>query len=125
MRTDRCHVLKSPTLLIYFTTKQVKQLLSELCILPLGSSTVHSKVPLTKTVMIYGPSMTGKTLLTHIATHAAGANLFDLSPRNTDGCYPGKASALMVHMVFKVVQFFVLFCFVFDIITHLSSPSIM
>jgi hypothetical protein len=32
----------------------------------------------------------------------SGANLFDLSPRNTDGKYPGKNVNMMVHMVFKV-----------------------
>jgi hypothetical protein len=33
-----------------------------------------------------------------------GANLFDLSPRNIDGRYPGKAVAMLAHMVFKVHQ---------------------
>jgi AAA+ superfamily predicted ATPase len=33
-----------------------------------------------------------------------GANFFDLSPRNTDGHYPGKAAAMMLHMVFKVAR---------------------
>ena len=32
----------------------------------------------------------------------SGANLFDLSPRNTDGKYPGKNVTMMIHMVFKV-----------------------
>ncbi len=32
----------------------------------------------------------------------AGANLIDLSPRNTAGRYPGKNVAMMVHMAFKV-----------------------
>lgn len=31
-----------------------------------------------------------------------GANWFNLSPRNTHGRYPGKAVAMMAHMVFKV-----------------------
>lgn len=31
-----------------------------------------------------------------------GANFFDLSPRNIDGRYPGKAVAMLCHMVFKV-----------------------
>jgi hypothetical protein len=31
-----------------------------------------------------------------------GANLFDLSPRTIDGRYPGKAVAMLAHMVFKV-----------------------
>ena len=28
--------------------------------------------------------------------------MFDLSPRNTDGKYPGKNVNMMIHMVFKV-----------------------
>lgn len=32
----------------------------------------------------------------------AGANFFDLSPRTIDGRYPGKAVAMLAHLVFKV-----------------------
>lgn len=32
----------------------------------------------------------------------SGSNFFDISPRNTDGKYPGKNVAMMIHMVFKV-----------------------
>ena len=31
-------------------------------------------------------------------------NFFNLSPRNTDGKYPGKAVGHMLHMVFKVAK---------------------
>lgn len=34
--------------------------------------------------------------------HLTGSCFFDLSPRNTDGTYPGKAVAMLVHLVFKV-----------------------
>lgn len=34
----------------------------------------------------------------------SGSNLFDLSPRNTDGKYPGKNCGMMMHMVFKVAR---------------------
>lgn len=34
--------------------------------------------------------------------HLSGSCFFDLSPRNTDGHYPGKAVAMLLHMVFKV-----------------------
>ena len=34
--------------------------------------------------------------------HLSGACFFDLSPRNTDGTYPGKAVAMLLHLVFKV-----------------------
>lgn len=34
--------------------------------------------------------------------HLSGSCFFDLSPRNTDGTYPGKAVAMLLHLVFKV-----------------------
>ena len=49
--------------------------------------------------MLYGAPKTGKTSMCHAIAHATGATLFDLSPRNTDGKYPGKTVAMMVHMV--------------------------
>lgn len=39
---------------------------------------------------------------TQAIANLSGANFFDISPRNTDGKYPGKNVAMMVHMVFKV-----------------------
>lgn len=55
--------------------------------------------PLIKSVLLYGAPTTGKTSLCQSIAHAAGANFIDLSPRNTDAKYPGKAVALMMHMV--------------------------
>ena len=57
------------------------------------------RAPLMKSVLLYGAPKTGKTSLCQAIAHAAGANFFDLSPRNTDAKYPGKAAALMIHMV--------------------------
>ena len=57
------------------------------------------RAPLIKSVLLYGAPKTGKTSLCQSIAHAAGANFFDLSPRNTDAKYPGKAVALMTHMV--------------------------
>jgi len=83
---------------------QVRQCITEYCILPLGSNTVQEKAPFSKAVLLYGVPNTGKTLLTHAIAQAAGASFFDLSPRNTNQVYPGKAVSLMVHMVFKVAK---------------------
>ena len=49
--------------------------------------------------------------------HLSGSCFFDLSPGNTDGTYPGKAVAMLLHLVFKVTAswavgvFFVVPCF--------------
>lgn len=92
---------------------QIRQLLTEYCILPLGSPTLHAKstahdpcqlkfcrLPHLKSLLLYGPAATGKSLLTQAIAHEAGANVFDLSPRNTDGKYQGKQVSLLIHMVF-------------------------
>ena len=83
---------------------QVRQCITEYCILPLGSNAVQEKAPFSKAVLLYGVPNTGKTLLTHAIAQAAGASFFDLSPRNTNQVYPGKAVSLMVQMVFKVAK---------------------
>lgn len=62
------------------------------------------RVPRPQTVLLYGPSGTGKTLLANAVAHEAGATLFDLSPASTQGKYPGKEVAVMVHMVFKAAR---------------------
>lgn len=45
----------------------------------------------------------GKKMLVQAVCTETGANLFDLSPDNVMGKYPGKNGAqLLVHIVFKV-----------------------
>eukprot|EP00899_Mesostigma_viride_P008882 jgi/Mesvir1/17996/Mv09337-RA.2 len=83
---------------------QVRAMVTEYCVLPLASLTVHSHVPHVKSVLLYGAPGTGKTLLASAVAHVTGSNLFNLSPRATDGKYTGKASALLIHMVFKVAR---------------------
>jgi ATPase family associated with various cellular activities (AAA) len=48
---------------------------------------------------------TNAACMLHAHTAAcAGANFFNLSPRNTDGKYQKKQVAMMLHMVFKVAK---------------------
>jgi len=83
---------------------QVRQAVTEYGILPLGSNLVHENIPHVKSMLLYGCPKTGKTLLAHAVAQAAGANFFNLSPRNTDGKYPGSNVKMMIHMVFKVAR---------------------
>ena len=59
----------------------------------------HYRVSHIRTVLLYGHPMTGKTMLSRAIAYEAGANFFDLSPKNTDGKYSGKQVSLLIHMV--------------------------
>ncbi|KAK9826724.1 hypothetical protein WJX81_001922 [Elliptochloris bilobata] len=76
--------------------QQLRGALAEFCALPLLAPAVHA-------VLLYGAPQTGKTALVRAVAAQAGAGLFDLSPRATDGKYPGKAAAMMVFKVAKAL----------------------
>lgn len=53
--------------------------------------------------MLAGPRGTGKKMLVHAICTELGANLFDLSPANLAGKYPGKDGLkMLMHLLFKV-----------------------
>nr|XP_051684548.1 dynein regulatory complex protein 11 [Oryctolagus cuniculus] len=81
----------------------VRQLITLYGILPLGSASVHEKAPLVKSLLLAGPSGVGKKMLVHAICTETGANLFNLSPSNIAGKYPGKNGLhMMLHVVIKV-----------------------
>ena len=86
---------------------QVRQLVTEYCVLPIGTQLVHEKAPHNKAVLLYGCPGTGKTLLTHAIATATGATLIDLSPTVTSGQYKSKQDiSRMVHMGFKMARLY-------------------
>ncbi|KAK1173858.1 dynein regulatory complex protein 11 isoform X1 [Acipenser oxyrinchus oxyrinchus] len=83
----------------------VRQVISLYAVLPLGSSVVHEKAPLVKSILLAGPAGVGKKMLVNAICTETGANLFDLSPMNIAGKYPGKNGLqMMLHLVFKVAR---------------------
>ncbi|XP_021254470.1 IQ and AAA domain-containing protein 1 isoform X2 [Numida meleagris] len=83
----------------------IRQLVTLYGILPLGSQTVHEKAPLVKALLLAGPTGVGKKMLVHAICTETGANLFNLSPSNIAGKYPGKNGLqMMLHMVLKVAK---------------------
>ncbi|XP_048193710.1 LOW QUALITY PROTEIN: IQ and AAA domain-containing protein 1-like [Perognathus longimembris pacificus] len=74
-------------------------------VLRLGSPDIHSMAPLIRSLLLVGPSGMGKKMLVQAVCTETGANLFDLSPDNVMGKYPGKSgSQMLVHLVFKVAR---------------------
>ncbi|XP_029105558.1 dynein regulatory complex protein 11 [Scleropages formosus] len=83
----------------------LRQLITLYAILPLGSQKVHEKAPLVKAILLAGPNGVGKKMLVHAICQETGATLFDLSPVNLVGKYPGKSGLqMLLHMVFKVAK---------------------
>lgn len=88
---------------------RVRQTLIETAVLPHLSEWVHwSLAPSehVKSILLYGHSGTGKTLLALAVAFGLGANVIDLSPRNTDGKYAGGARQAqeLCHKGFKVAK---------------------
>nr|XP_023688535.1 IQ and AAA domain-containing protein 1 [Paramormyrops kingsleyae] len=83
----------------------VRQVIALNAVLPLGCQVVHEKAPLVKAILLAGPAGVGKKMLVHAICQETGANLFDLSPLNLAGKYPGKNGLqMMLHVVFKVAK---------------------
>ncbi|KAI5642820.1 ATPase family associated with various cellular activities (AAA) domain-containing protein [Phthorimaea operculella] len=81
----------------------IRQLVKEYCILPLGSEHVRTHCPMVRSVLISGPSGSGKKFLVQAICSETGATLFDLTPANIVGKYPGKTGLIMlIHLVIKV-----------------------
>ncbi|KAI9222215.1 hypothetical protein BC828DRAFT_378962 [Blastocladiella britannica] len=89
------------------STLDIKRMLTEYCILPLGMDDADDAVlpAPPKSVLLYGAAGCGKSTLCNIVATEAGAAVFVLSPKVTAGQYVGKANvARMVYTVFKVAK---------------------
>jgi SpoVK/Ycf46/Vps4 family AAA+-type ATPase len=80
---------------------QVRQAVTEYCVLPLGSQVIHDLAPHHNAVLLYGFPKTGKTMLTHAVCNESGANLFNLSPASFN---PTSGSQKLIQMVFRIAR---------------------
>lgn len=94
---------------------QIRQLLTVKCAFPLAiqgsNADPELKVQMADsmncpiTALIYGPRGSGKTMLVHAIAHESKASLFDLSPKNSAGKYPGQqAIDVAVQSVFAAAK---------------------
>ncbi len=85
---------------------QIRQNLTEYCILPNGSPEVKEKCKvLLKSVMLYGPSGSGKTHAVEAVANELGALLIHLTPAKLRGQFGGKTGPTkLVHLVMTVAR---------------------
>ncbi|XP_065571641.1 IQ and AAA domain-containing protein 1-like isoform X5 [Artemia franciscana] len=107
--------------------RDVKQAFIEMCLLPLGSKEMRLNAPFLRSLLIAGPRSCGKASLVHALCNEVGAVLFDISPQNLTGKYPGKAGlAMLFHLLLKVsraVQPAVIFIEEIDKVLKKTSKS--
>lgn len=97
---DRAYAARQP---INPAPGDIRQVIKEYCILPQGSQMIRNYAPCIKSLLICGPKGTGKRSLAYAVATETGSVMFDLSPANLAGKYPGKTGLIMLlHLVQKV-----------------------
>lgn len=81
----------------------LRQMLAEYCVVPMLSNQLHETTQHIKSILIAGSKGSGKDMLVHAICNEIGAVLFDLTPANIVGKYPGKSGLVMLlHLITKV-----------------------
>ncbi|KAK4320573.1 hypothetical protein Pmani_008577 [Petrolisthes manimaculis] len=81
----------------------IKNVLTEYVVLPLGVSGVHEGTSVVRSVLVVGPRGCGKTHMVAALANESGATLMDLTATNIVGRYPGRAGLnMLTHLVMKV-----------------------
>ncbi|KAJ3192126.1 Dynein regulatory complex protein 11 [Irineochytrium annulatum] len=86
------------------TLAEMRRVLTEYCILPLGFPKPNDVSNITS-VLLFGARGVGKTMMVNAVASESGAFFFNITPKNTMGQYVGKPNVTrMIHMVFKVAK---------------------
>lgn len=84
---------------------QIRQAVTEYAILPLGSEQCKAKTQQIKSLLLYGPKGSGKTLMAEAIANETGAIFMNLSPSNLAGKFQGKTGPTkLMHMAFTVAR---------------------
>ncbi|KAI9144683.1 hypothetical protein BKA69DRAFT_727651 [Paraphysoderma sedebokerense] len=83
----------------------LRRVITEYCVLPLTLPTLDDNTNWAVSILLYGPEGVGKSMLVQAIATEVGASFFDITPKNTEGQFIGKANTTkMVHAVFKVAK---------------------
>eukprot|EP00927_Polykrikos_kofoidii_P073274 TRINITY_DN6931_c0_g2_i1.p1 TRINITY_DN6931_c0_g2~~TRINITY_DN6931_c0_g2_i1.p1 ORF type:complete len:859 (+),score=195.27 TRINITY_DN6931_c0_g2_i1:130-2706(+) len=91
------------------SAQMIRSLIVEHCVLPLAAPDLRQKAPeslVARSLLLYGPKGTGKSMLARAIATETGATFFDLSPAVIDGkSTQGKlGSSLLIYKVFLCAQ---------------------
>lgn len=86
----------------------IRSLIIEHCVLPLASTWIRQKAPeglTARSVLLYGPKGSGKSMLARAIATEAGAMFFDISPQVIEGKFnTGKQPTILIQKVFFCAQ---------------------
>ena len=87
----------------------IKNLIVEHCMLPLASVPIrqqHPNVRVSRSLLLFGPKGSGKTMLARAIATQCGAQFFNLSPEITNGLYTNQkdGAAYLVYKTFLCAQ---------------------
>merc|ERR1740138_1643116 len=91
------------------SAQMIRSLLVEHCVLPLAQTDIRQKAPIdlaARSLLLYGPRGSGKSMLARAIAAETGATFFDMSPAVIEGkSTQGKiGSALLVDKVFQATK---------------------